>query len=603
MPVLNGNKPILLEQVKRKATEISVEDICELVKKYDDLSVTDLKGCIDDSKYADLEDAMRNPEEVALWQEIETLPRLSSSEIQTVQYKVADYKKRFADGPKSAAISALESELQTLMVAALKREEEERRRLIEQKDWESLDITNYSAMQAYKSRYPESAHLAEMDEKMWEISQRSVSEGSLRRYLNDWPQGLHANEANIALRSITEWDEVKNSKDLIQIDIFRHENASGPFSKEAESLYWTVRAEVMEKMKRNPSAFDREEVETFMERNIFSFYDLESEGLLTQSSWPPPQRDHYPNLQTYQQENPNIQAVEDCTDIYLFGTPGTGKTCLLMGLTGADGDGYSLNFKVHGGPYAAALQEYVNAGITPGRTFGKYVSVINGSVREKKKSDKIVNHPVNFVEMSGEEFAIRIADGNSVSLADMGTGATNLLANDNRKVFFIIVDGTGDRVKFEYEEEVKDIDGNVIAKPVKTKYLSQLSTLNKFMGFFELPENQEIMSKVDAIHFIVTKSDTLGDRTVRDQKARELLQQQYSGPVEKLKDLCRESKRINRATRYSPHVFTFSLGSFHLGDVFSFDNTDTLEFVNAIREMTAGRRSKTFLDKLKEGLS
>ena len=184
----------------------------------------------------------------------------------------------------------------------------------------------------------------------------------------------------------------------------------------------------------------------------------------------------------------------------------------------------------------------------------------------------------------------------------MGTGATNLLANDNRKVFFIIVDGTGDRVKFEYEEEVKDIEGNVIAKPVKTKYLSQLSTLNKFMGFFELPENQEIMSKVDAIHFIVTKADTLGDRTVRDQKARELLQHQYSGPVEKLKDLCRESKRINRATRYSPHVFTFSLGSFHLGEVFSFDNVDSLEFVNAIREMTAGRRSKTFLDKLKEVL-
>ena len=603
MSVLNGNKPVLLEQVKRRSKEVTVDSLCTLVKQYDDLKVTDLKDYIDPAKYAVLLDALRNPEEKALWNEIMTLPRLTLKEIQNVQYKVADYKKKFADGPKKAEADQMESELQILMGEAYKREEMERQRQREQGEWDALDKSNYSAMQAYKNKYPSSPHLAELDENMWKLCQASLTEGNLHRYLSDWPEGRHAEETRNALQSIANWDEVKRTKDLIQIDIFRKDNVSSPFAKEAEALYWTVRAEVLEKMKANPSAFDREEVETFMERNIFTFNDLEREGLVTQSSWPPPLRDHYPKLQDYQQENPHIQAVEDCTDVYLFGTPGTGKTCLLMGLTGADGKDYSLNFKVQGGPYAAALQEYVNAGITPGRTFGKFVSVINGSVREEKSNGKIVNHPVNFVEMSGEEFAIRIADGNSVSLADMGTGATNLLANDNRKVFFIIVDGTGDRVKFEYEEEVKDIEGNVIAKPVKTKYLSQLSTLNKFMGFFELPENEEIMSKVDAIHFIVTKADTLGDRNVRDQKARELLQQQYGGPVEKLKDLCRESRRINRATRYSPHVFTFSLGRFHLGDVFSFDDTDTLEFVNAIREMTAGRRSKTFLDRIKEVLS
>ena len=371
---------------------------------------------------------------------------------------------------------------------------------------------------------------------------------------------------------------------------------------------WLNFDEELAKMKENPSEYSRDDVEKLIAADIFTKWQLEDEGLITDDSWEMLQldRDLFPNIQEFQSEDPNIQAPDGCTDIYLFGTPGTGKTCLLMGLTGANGtrdergQSYTLNMRTQGGPYASALQQYVSAGITPGRTFGKFVTTINGQVNEVDKRGNILNHRINLVEMSGEEFALRIADSKEVSLANMGTGATNLLSNDNRKVFFIIVDSSKEKVKVEYIEQVKDAEGNVIDERIRKKYIWQLDILNKFVGLFELPENQEIMKRVDAIHFVVTKADMLGDKMTRKEKARNLLLSTYSGPVEQLKNYCRQTKRINYSTNYRPQVFTFSLGKFYLGDVFSFDNSETIQIVDTIRTVTGSIREKSWWDKLKE---
>ena len=271
-----------------------------------------------------------------------------------------------------------------------------------------------------------------------------------------------------------------------------------------------------------------------------------------------------------------------------------------MGLTGANGSGYTLNMKSQGGDYAAALQQYVAAGITPGHTFGKFVTVINGRVIEKGNRDSHIDHRVNLVEMSGEEFAIKIANNKNASLANMGTGVTNLLRNNNRKVFFIIIDSSKLRVKVEYLEQTKDAEGNVIREGIREAYVSQLDIMNKFVSLFELPENQEIMKNVDAIHFVVTKADTLGDKEIRLQKAHDLLLSTYKGPVEQLKAYCRRTKRINYSTNYRPHVFTFSLGKFYLGDVFKFDEEDTLKIIDTIKIVTSGLKETTWWDKFKE---
>lgn len=592
MARLNANKQLLLNQVKSQPN-IPLQQLVNLIKQYDDLTPQDFQGCISDILYNQLLEMGRDPNEADLWNKIQSAPTSTLTEVQDAQRLVSTYMAQYPQGPQINDMPVIMEQLERRM-----------RELMEEQEWMALEKGNYNALRKYRLKYPNSVHLEEIDDLMWVNTRNVVSEPNLRRYLSDWPLGRHSEEANQALGEIGEWERVKRSNDLFQVDDYRDNHPDSLFKNEVDSKYYELREDELKKMKANPSEYTKNDVDRLIEADIFKHWELIDEELMTEESWERLQldRDALPDLQSLQVEDPNIQAPEGCTDIYLFGTPGTGKTCLLMGLVGANGSGYTMNMRKNGGPYAAALQQYVHEGITTGHTYGTFVTVISGEVTEKTKHGNVVDHRINLVEMSGEEFALRIADNKEVSLANMGTGATNLLQNNNRKVFFIIVDPTKLRLKIEYLDKVRDAEGNLIGQNVRKKYINQLDIMNKFVSLFELPENQDIMSKVDAIHFVVTKADMLGDETTRLDKARELLLSTYQGPVEQLKNYCRKTKRINYSTNYRPQVFTFSLGRFYLGDIFDFDKTETLQIVDTIRTVTSGTRETSWWNKFMKAI-
>lgn len=591
---------MLISQLKNTPNP-PMEQLVKLIHTYEDLSFDDFRGVINDTTLDKLVEATRDPEERRLWELIQGAQRNTPTEIQTLISTVSNYLSRYPSSVKATEAQALSSKLNTDLADAYERQRRQEEMAREREAWEKLNRSSYASLQSYMGRYPNSVHKSEIDDLMWEITKSSINYSSLNRYLADWPFGSHAQDANNALGQLQQWDEIKHSGDLLKIAEYRLINQGSPLAAEINSTFYAMRDEELKNMRNNPAEYGIDIINRLIDNGVFKKYELIDEGLITEESWEKLylDRDSYPNIAEYQVSDPNIQVPQDCTDIYLFGTPGTGKTCLLMGLTGANGNGYSLNMRVAGGPYASALQQYVHAGITPGSTFGSFVTIINGSVTESTRRRNI-DHRINLVEMSGEEFALRISENKSVSFADMGTGATNLLKNNNRKVFFIIVDSIKDSIKVEYIDYVYDNDGNIIDQRIRKRYISQLDILNKFVSLFELPENQEIMKNVDSIHFIVTKSDLLGDHTERERNARELLLGRYAGPVTALKNYCRINKRINYATNYNPHVFTFSLGKFYLGDVFEFNPDETLKIVNAIRSVTAGRVEKTWVDKLRK---
>ena len=592
MARLNANKQLLLNQVKNQSN-ITLQQLVNLIKQYEDLTPQDFQGYISDILYNQLLEMGRDPNEADLWNRIQSAPTSTLAEVQDAQRLVSTYMTQYPQGPQINDMPAIMEQLERRM-----------RELMEEQEWKALEKGNYNALRKYRLKYPNSVHLEEIDDLMWVNTRNVVSEPNLRRYLSDWPSGRHSDEANQALGEIGEWERVKRSNDLFLVDDYRDNHPDSLFKHEVDSKYYELREDELKKMKANPSEYTKNDVDRLIEADIFKHWELIDEELMTEESWERLKldRDALPDLQSLQVEDPNIQAPEGCTDIYLFGTPGTGKTCLLMGLVGANGSGYTMNMRKNGGPYAAALQQYVHEGITTGHTYGTFVTVISGEVTEKTKRGNVVDHRINLVEMSGEEFALRIADNKEVSLANMGTGATNLLQNNNRKVFFIIVDPTKLRLKIEYLDKVRDAEGNLIGQNVRKKYINQLDIMNKFVSLFELPENQDIMRKVDAIHFVVTKADMLGDATTRLNKARELLLSTYQGPVEQLKNYCRKTKRINYSTSYRPQVFTFSLGRFYLGDIFDFDKTETLQIVDTIRMVTSGTREMSWWNKFMKAI-
>lgn len=605
MATLNGQKQQLLSQV-RNNPNIPLQRLVDLINNYDDLSDEDFKGVIPDVLFNELKEACRDPHEVELWNRIISSPQNSKEQLQNLQKLLGQYTQQFPVGPKAKEAVGMQNELPGKMQQI---EQEELRRISaqrEQNDWLVLEKGNYNALHIYKQKYPYSVHLEELDDLMWTNSTIVVTMHSLQRYLTDWPAGKHAEEATKGLAEFPVWDQVKRSRDLFQVDDYRDNHPYSVFKNEVDMLYYELRDEMLTDMKKNPTEYSKDDVDRLVAADIFKFWEFEDNELLTQESWDVLSRgrEEFPDIAEFQVEDPDLKAPENCTDIYLLGTPGTGKTCLLMGLAGANGEGYTLNMKVQGGAYASALQEYVAAGITPGRTYGSFVTVINGEVNRQDKKGNIVNHPINLVEMSGEEFALRIADNKSVSLADMGTGATNLLRNGNRKVLFIIIDPTKPKVKVDYRVPRKDANGDVIGYDIRTKYVSQLGIMSKFVSLFALPENADIMQRVDAIHFVVTKADTLGDGDdERLSRAKELLLDIYRGPVETLKNFCRKTKRINYSTDYKPHVFTFSLGRFYIGDVFDFNKADTIKIVDTIGIIAYGKTEKSWWQSLKDKLN
>jgi len=388
---------------------------------------------------------------------------------------------------------------------------------------------------------------------------------------------------------ISEWKALKQNRNLVEVARFRAECPDFVPKEEVDALFSRLRDEELQSMLACPAKFSRSCIETLVSCGAFSYDELLKFGLITEDSWKRMQinRDFLPDLPEFQKGMTELQHPPVGTDIYFFGMPASGKTSLLMGIAAANGQGYTIDMRTNGGPYAAALRQFAQSGLMVGRTNGKFVTTIIGRINRDFDSDKVKSYPINLVEMSGEEFALRIAETKEASMANMGTGVTNLLRNDNRKVFFIIVDASKPMVKVSYLDNEIDEDGE-ISKRVRSRYISQLDILDKFAVLISLPENREIMHKVDAIHFIVTKCDALGAVENLDEKARELVLNHYLSVVEQLRYFCQRTKRINRASDYEPQIYTFSLGKFYVGDVFDFDNSDTLKIVDAIREVSAG---------------
>ena len=127
--------------------------------------------------------------------------------------------------------------------------------------------------------------------------------------------------------------------------------------------------------------------------------------------------------------------------------------------------------------------------------------------------------------------------------------------------------------------------------------------MQNIVNFFQDPANSDIMKKVDSIHIIVTKADTLGELLQREDKALEVFKKNYGdnivGPLIKI---CRDYN-INSNSNYRPKLFTFSLGTFYVGGLYEYEQTDSDKLVTAIMNATGGEKQKTFWDKIKDVLN
>ena len=543
--------------------------------------------------------SMPNPVEQQEWQAIEMMLIQPSTEL--VQ-KLSSYIARWDAGRPAGNHVELAKQKLPEIESQIKLEAER----AEQAEWDAVDPFSTTDLWGYLSKYPNTIHKSEIDDSLWGlVNQESVQD--IQNYITMLPQGIHVREAQLILNAIVEWNNVKLTNDIFCVNDYIRNNPNTPFKNQAQVQLMGLKQQEIGMMRTNPNSYEVNRLLRLINDGIFSDHELINAKVMTETVLET-LRNHDINadLPDIRQaiENSRAECKDGYTDVFFFGVPSTGKTCVLMGMSRSNS--LHINLASGGGDYAAALQQYTDVGVTVPRTPGTFVTTLEATISSVSDQGGAV-HKMNLVEMSGEEFAFDIANNPDriFTFEQMGSGATQLLKNDNRKVFFLIIDPTANVVRINREIVVQDGFDEDTGEPITHTDLqycvvNQRTLIQKMVDLFTDPGNAEIMKKVDSIHIIMTKSDTLGNPVEREEKALNIFQQKFSGDILKpLIDLC-EEYNINSRTNFHPNLYTFSLGTFYVGGLYEYEQTDSDRLVVAIKNSTQSVKKKSWWDRLKE---
>ena len=593
----------------QKEPNTSAAKIIDIIKNFDNISLDDFPK-MDSTKREFIQEELRKgprPAEQNEWKEIERSRGNYDSSIDAAEAflsQIGNYIRNWEgsrpEGNHVNEANSLYDEVESYI--------QQYNNGIEEKDWNNLDIDNNYALLEYLTKYPKTSHKKDIDDLYWSnVNKEIVSD--IDEYLNNGNFSLHKSDANKVKSALIEWIRIKNSNDIFQVCDYIRTNAESPFSDQAKLLLISLKQQEIAKMKSNPSQYEVNTLMRFLSKGVFTEFELINHDVLTEKVLEtlrdPDVLDGLPDMQLAIDKSVP-ECKEGYTDVYFFGIPSTGKTCILMGLSMSSS--LHINLAHGGGEYAAALQQYTEAGITVPATKMGFATTLEATINNRNSNSQ---HKINLVEMAGEDFARKIA-GNQERIYDfdsMGTGVTDMLKNDNKKVFFLIIDPTTSVIRYNRREIVgyNEETGEPIYDLVNIR-CNQQTLITKMVDLFAYPGNAEIMKKVDSIHIIITKADLLGnDPMERDEKALQMFKSRYGNNViEPLLDLCKEyniNVRENSRDNYCPKLYTFSLGKFYVGGLYEYDPTDSNKLVSAIKNSTETVKKKSFWDKVIDKLN
>lgn len=383
-----------------------------------------------------------------------------------------------------------------------------------------------------------------------------------------------------------DWIDATQRNEILDYVEFITKHPYCDYREEADRRIQEMKGDLLTDMKRSPFKYTRDMMYEYISTNALTMADLvDNSDTLTDRAYSHIKR--YPRLIDEQRQLPvsrleNPTSEDGNTDVYFFGVSGSGKTCVLAGLmslTGKLGFRFDPKGPGGGGNYAMELRNYARTSMLPPATDQNYIQVIDGEINDEDNH----LHKISLIEMSGEKTAQFAAINNPTDLADLGPGAAGLLSNDNNKVIFFVIDPTNEK--------------NVEMGQGSQQWVMQSDVLNCVSSL--LSKNKGLMKKVVAIHVILTKSDTLGDYVDRDVIQEVLNSQGYQAVLEDIKGIC-EQYNINKQTGFHVGLYPFCVGKFMPGDVYTFDETDSLKVLRVIQKNTVPRRKKGFFDNLSD---
>lgn len=257
------------------------------------------------------------------------------------------------------------------------------------------------------------------------------------------------------------------------------------------------------------------------------------------------------------------------TDIFFFGVPGSGKSCVLSALMYYMDEIGLIADNTHnliGTQYRNQLKDDYNKRVLPDGTAVNAIHYMPFDLRNQ--ADKSQKHPLNFVDMSGELFR----DAYEKGIESIHPKVVEYLKHKNRKIIFLI------------------IDYDVHLRPELEVGPSQSSMLSAGL---QMLDDFGTLKKVDAINVLVTKSDLFPEGCNKEEFAEDFMNSKYRNFIENLKDKMNEYDGKNS---FEATIYPFSIGKV------KFKGLLVEQDLTSAENITLALQEDTFVGKSKRGL-